>query len=1204
MCIPTKKNRSKQKKTKVTKGKPKPKEPCPLAKPVIDLEGDAVAVKGDRLNMQLMADRPYSGRGTFDCTEGGDKVKFYCNGEEIETPHDFTGDSAVTIEVEAQNNSDLDGVVVTWKLSGKKADTKKTATKTITAVKATLDVFKKSGAKLTALEKKGDGRVIHLQNGTNDRSRAKVVLNCLPADWDGSVKLGAIKGNIALYDADKNGTLVDLSNPLPVGPGKRTEFYVQGTTVSSGKTDTGLTLKIPGLSNVVDTAKMTVVETKIQIYEPRGPDHKVDLVVIAEDKKLNPGRLMYKQGARFPVMRAKMVLYKTPIDAPCKLLLKSAASAKVNFFPAGGTKAGTDMSTMTPKTTEYTHEHHVDGETAVPFTKTVAADEIKDVAKGLLFWVEGKDVSTDREVEVTVDVEEVEDKCDAVSFTVKKPTLTLEVKRTDGTALQDAIDYTITAMNATSATATGTIDKATGTATVDIDAGFYLVKLAPKNVDEKKMRMNRTEPPPDDAAIAVVKPATAKYELAPPYKKVQFIGYFITTGAYIGTDDPSTALGSSQAEREENAWNTDITGRCGLMKDAIEKAGLNGHVDTSADVLKIFMAPEFFFRGTQGAYPMEKISEIMRVSDLKNEMAKTAYNDWLFVLGSAIGSMGRTKQRATHAGNVDSVTGPDSVFVTCKGGAAGVKKDWKFWVTSPGNKWPPDVGSAEYTIDKAAEYNTSAKNFRLDFRSRVTVPKDRPIGVWPEPYPVDRPFPDKLMNGNLKCVGYVPVAGNTFELGPVTVKIIQPAPSGGTDEYTVGLVVDADKTIAPGAGNVVESGGTKHAANLLAVNANANLLVEFPTASPASGAAAGWDLLIADGSGNFSRTATACYKITNVQNRPASSSTRTSKQLRLTGNPTIPVGRQVALSHTGPVQVGLSEPTKTVWIEATIVGATPVAGWAIEQGAVKGAVVNAVDNGGGNFDVLIALPAEKSLATGPITFVDPGEVEIINVALVNKGGAAAPTGADGRALKELLVYKEEISSVDFQSIDYGGQFFYRDVRRLIEIQGDSTRRAFQTEGSEGTTGENLPGTVTTKGQRISEVSLSGIGGGTVFTMDGITFGLEVCLDHGANRLKKYYASNAKSGEPRVQVQLIPSCGMSIDTNGICYVSGGLVFNVDAKHVAAKKGSGASSNIKKLDSGLIAPTPATASQYMNTAGPGGTGYIYVYEPENTPAPRKV
>lgn len=65
-------------------------------------------------------------------------------------------------------------------------------------------------------------------------------------------------------------------------------------------------------------------------------------------------------------------------------------------------------------------------------------------------------------------------------------------------------------------------------------------------------------------------------------------------------------------------------------------------------------------------------------------------------------------------------------------------------------------------------------------------------------------------------------------------------------------------------------------------------------------------------------------------------------------------------------------------------------------------------------------------------------------------------------------------------------------------------------------------------------------GGSVFNMDGITFGLEICLDHAAT------PGNRNAGRldnaANIQIQLIPSAGMQIGT--LRTVTNGIVFNVD------------------------------------------------------------
>jgi hypothetical protein len=66
----------------------------------------------------------------------------------------------------------------------------------------------------------------------------------------------------------------------------------------------------------------------------------------------------------------------------------------------------------------------------------------------------------------------------------------------------------------------------------------------------------------------------------------------------------------------------------------------------------------------------------------------------------------------------------------------------------------------------------------------------------------------------------------------------------------------------------------------------------------------------------------------------------------------------------------------------------------------------------------------------------------------------------------------------------------------------------------------------------------------VFTIDDITFGLEVCLDHGYSRLGDFYDKGVAKGDPKVQILLIPSWGMSIGRGKVACVPNGVVFNVD------------------------------------------------------------
>jgi len=128
------------------------------------------------------------------------------------------------------------------------------------------------------------------------------------------------------------------------------------------------------------------------------------------------------------------------------------------------------------------------------------------------------------------------------------------------------------------------------------------------------------------------------------YKKVRCIALCIKPGT---RDEGGNVVYLGQKSAE-----LDIQKRCAIMKNAVMTA--HDELDrlvpprppklvpkgsmaiVGADpVLTVFMAPEFFFRGADGAYPIEKISDILP------QMAKTVqdpkYKDWLFVYGTAIG---------------------------------------------------------------------------------------------------------------------------------------------------------------------------------------------------------------------------------------------------------------------------------------------------------------------------------------------------------------------------------------------------------------------------------------------------------------------------------------------------------------------------------------------------------------------------------------
>lgn len=177
----------------------------------------------------------------------------------------------------------------------------------------------------------------------------------------------------------------------------------------------------------------------------------------------------------------------------------------------------------------------------------------------------------------------------------------------------------------------------------------------------------------------------------------------------------------------------------------------------------------------------------------------------------------------------------------------------------------------------------------------------------------------------------------------------------------------------------------------------------------------------------------------------------------------------------------------------------------------------------------ITLPAPVDVdKDDPFVLHGPLAAEILNYALVQRGGPDAVAG-----LRENLVYKEKISPIDFLR-DKANMWSSPGLRNVY--LGDKAILALPSEGADELLGRK-------KNPVSGEVTSTGLGGGSIFTMDGITFGLEVCLDHLEGRMAKYFNA-PPAGAAKVQVQLIPSWGASIKPKFLCGMKGTLVFNVD------------------------------------------------------------
>lgn len=114
------------------------------------------------------------------------------------------------------------------------------------------------------------------------------------------------------------------------------------------------------------------------------------------------------------------------------------------------------------------------------------------------------------------------------------------------------------------------------------------------------------------------------------FSKVQFIGYAICTTPKIYTAENSENkkyyLGLEQEE-------SDMALRLKLLAQAVASA--QTAFSTEPDVLRVFVVPEFFFRGNKGAYSGSGAESFLR-DQLKNLMAAYGADIHIAVLGTSL----------------------------------------------------------------------------------------------------------------------------------------------------------------------------------------------------------------------------------------------------------------------------------------------------------------------------------------------------------------------------------------------------------------------------------------------------------------------------------------------------------------------------------------------------------------------------------------
>lgn len=127
------------------------------------------------------------------------------------------------------------------------------------------------------------------------------------------------------------------------------------------------------------------------------------------------------------------------------------------------------------------------------------------------------------------------------------------------------------------------------------------------------------------------------------YKKIRFIGYAIpTTPAELvpigNPNGPGAVAGTYLADPDTE---TDISNRISILKNAVDTAK-DKLPSGETDVINVFVAPEFYYHGTQGPYIYSESSEDP-VDALQQQLAEMFnaidYPNWTFICGSVITAM-------------------------------------------------------------------------------------------------------------------------------------------------------------------------------------------------------------------------------------------------------------------------------------------------------------------------------------------------------------------------------------------------------------------------------------------------------------------------------------------------------------------------------------------------------------------------------------
>lgn len=186
-----------------------------------------------------------------------------------------------------------------------------------------------------------------------------------------------------------------------------------------------------------------------------------------------------------------------------------------------------------------------------------------------------------------------------------------------------------------------------------LPAGVYRATIILPN---KTMRIYSSNGVTADGTIIIQPQMLTNVEivLEPAYNKVQFLGYLVLTGKRQGIDNICSSY-EVQPTASQHKFNLevslkDLRARWEVLRSVIQQTYISNSVDHSADTLKVFVVPEFFYQGSQSGYPMTYLD--LLIEWVAEELRGDKYQNWLFVLGSFVGYFGLLPGKRSSSSDV------------------------------------------------------------------------------------------------------------------------------------------------------------------------------------------------------------------------------------------------------------------------------------------------------------------------------------------------------------------------------------------------------------------------------------------------------------------------------------------------------------------------------------------------------------------------